>query len=77
MGGKKKTNSKTLPTINEEDNNDIIEKGDRLVASVSFDNSKQYLGKEYNEEQLGEMDSNYLYIIRYLLLKYRLIFHES
>ena len=44
-GRKKKTDTKMLPKINEEDTNDIIEKRDRLVACVSSGNSKQYLGK--------------------------------
>ena len=34
MGHKKKTYTKTLPTINEEDTNNVREKGDRLVESV-------------------------------------------
>ena len=42
---KKKTDTKTLLTINEEDTNDITEKRDRLVACVLFGNSKQYFGK--------------------------------
>ena len=42
-GHKKETNTKTLPTINEEDTNDIIEKRDRLVAYVLSGNSKQSL----------------------------------
>ena len=59
-GCKKKTDTKTLPTINEEDTNDIIEKRERLVACVLSGNSKQYLGKEYTEQQINEMDSNYI-----------------
>ena len=60
---KKKADTKTLPKINEEDTNDIIEKRDRLVAYVLSDNSKQYLGKEYTEQQINEMDSNYINIL--------------
>ena len=37
-GHRKKTDTKMLPTINEEDTNDIIEKRDRLVACVLYDN---------------------------------------
>ena len=35
---RKKTDTKMLPTINEEDTNDITEKRDRLVACVLYDN---------------------------------------
>ena len=42
---KKKTDTKTLQTINEGDTNDIIEKRDRLLAYVLSSNSKQYSGK--------------------------------
>ena len=59
-GRKKKTNTKTLPTINEEDTNDIIEKRDRLVACVLSGNSKQYLD---TEQQINEMDINYIKIL--------------
>ena len=48
-GHKKKTYTKTLPTINEEDTNDIREKRDRLVECILSGNSKQNLGKEYTE----------------------------
>ena len=56
-GCKKKTDTKTLLTINEEDTNDIREKRDRLVECVLSGKSKQYLGKEYTEQQINEMDS--------------------
>ena len=39
-GRKKKTDTKMLPTINEEDTKDIREKRDRLVACVLAGNSK-------------------------------------
>ena len=52
-----------LPKINEEDSNDIIEKRNRLVARVLSGNSKQYLGKEYTEQQINEIDSNYINIL--------------
>ena len=42
---KKKTDTKTLPTINEGDTNDIREKRDRLVACVSSGNSKTIFKK--------------------------------
>ena len=62
-GRKKKTYSKTWPKINEENTNDITEKRDRLITCVLSDNSKQYLGKEYTEQQINEMDSNYINIL--------------
>ena len=46
--------------MNEEDTNDIRERRNRLVESC---NSKQYLGKEYTEQQINEMDSNYINIL--------------
>ena len=51
-GRKKKTDTK----INEEEDNDIIEKRARLITCVLSGNSKQYLGKEYTEQQINEMD---------------------
>ena len=39
------------------------EKGDRLVECVLSGNSKQNLGKEYIEQQIDEMDSNYINIL--------------
>ena len=62
-GRKKKTDTK----INKEEDNDIIEKRDRLITCVLSGNSKQYLGKEYTEQQIKEMDGNninILFIIR-------------
>ena len=38
--------------------NDIRDKRDRLITCVLSGNSKQYLGKEYTEQQINEMDSN-------------------
>ena len=38
--------------------NDIRDKRERLVACVLSGNSKQYLGKEYTEHQINEMDCN-------------------
>ena len=51
-GRNKKTDTKTLPTINEEDTNDIIEKRNGLVACILSGNSKQYLRKGYTEQQI-------------------------
>ena len=66
-GREKKTDTKTLWKINEEDTNDNIEKRDRLAACVlsgnSRGNSKQYLVKEYTEQQINEMDSNSINIL--------------
>ena len=50
-----KTDTETLPTINEEDTNDIRQTRDS--------NSKQYSGKEYTEKQINEMESNYINIL--------------
>ena len=58
-GCKKKTDTKT----NEEEENDIIEKRDRLITCVLSGNSKQYSGKEYTEQQINEMDSNNINIL--------------
>ena len=51
-GRKKKADTK----INELEDNDIRDKRERLVACVLSGNSKMYLGKEYTEEQINEMD---------------------
>ena len=40
------------------EDNDIKDKRERLVACVLSGNSKMYLGKEYNEQQINEMDCN-------------------
>ena len=50
-GRKKKINTK----INDVEEND---KRKRLVACVLSGNSKTYLGKEYTEQQINEMDCN-------------------
>ena len=49
---KKKADTK----INELEDNDIRDKRERLVACVLSGNSKMYLGKEYTEQQIDEMD---------------------
>ena len=53
-GRKKKSDTK----INGLQDNDIRDKRERLVACVLSGNSKQYLGKEYAEQQINEMDCN-------------------
>ena len=53
-GRKKKVNLK----INEVEDNDVRDKRERLVACVLSSNSKMYLGKEYIEQQINEMDCN-------------------
>ena len=47
---------KADPRINELEDNDVREKRERLVACVLSGNSKMYLGKEYTEQQINEMD---------------------
>ena len=51
--GRKK---KADPKINELEDNDVREIRERLVACVLSGNSKMYLGKEYTEQQINEMD---------------------
>ena len=51
-GRKKKADTKT----NKLEDNDIRDKREILVACVLSGNSKQYLGKEYTEQQINEMD---------------------
>ena len=51
-GCKKKADTK----MNELEDNDIRDKRERLVACVLSGNSKMYLGKQYTEEQINEMD---------------------
>ena len=51
-GPKKKIDTK----INELEDNDVRDKRERLVAFVLSGNSKMYLGKEYTEQQINEMD---------------------
>ena len=48
---------KADPKINELEDNDVRDKRERLVACVLSGNSKMYLGKEYTEDQINEMDS--------------------
>ena len=53
--GRKK---KADPKMNELEDNDVRDKRERLVACVLSGNSKMYLGKEYTEQQINEMDFN-------------------
>ena len=47
---------KVDPKMNELEDSDVRDKRDRLVACVLSGGSKIYLGKEYTEEQINEMD---------------------
>ena len=42
--------------MNELEDNDVRDKRERLVACVLSGNSKMYLGKEYSEQEINEMD---------------------
>ena len=53
-GFKKKADTK----INELEDNGVRDKREGLVACVLSGNSKMYLGKEYTEQQINEMDCN-------------------
>ena len=53
-GRKKKIDTE----MNELEDNDVRDKRERLVACVLSGNSKMYLGKEYTEQQINEMDYN-------------------
>ena len=54
-GGRKK---KADIKMSELEDNDVRDKIERLVACVLSGNSKMYLGKEYTEQQINEMDYN-------------------
>ena len=47
---------KADPKMNELEENDVRDKRERLVVCVLSGNSKMYLGKEYTEQQINEMD---------------------
>ena len=53
-GRKKKADTK----MNELEDNDVRDKREGLVACILSGNSKMYLGKEYTEQQIDEMDCN-------------------
>ena len=47
---------KVDPKVKEVEDSDVRDKRERLVACVLSGNSKMYLGKEYTEAQINEMD---------------------
>ena len=47
---------KVDPKVNEVEDNDVRDKRERLVACVLSGDSKMYLGKEYTEQQINEVD---------------------
>ena len=49
--------NKTNPKINEMEENDVRDIRERLAVCALSGNSKQYLGKEYTEQQISEIDS--------------------
>ena len=51
--GRKK---KADPKMNELEENDIRDKSERLVVCFLSGNSEMYLGKEYTEQQINQMD---------------------
>ena len=53
-GRRKKADTK----INEVEESDVRDKRERLVACILSGNSKTYLGNEYTEQQINEMDCN-------------------
>ena len=69
--GRKK---KADPKMNELEDNDVRDKRERLLACVLSGNSKMYLGKEYTEQQINEMDYN---SINTLLNRYESIFSSQ
>ena len=54
--------------------NDVREKREKLVACALSGNSKQYLGKEYTEQQINEMDCTN---VNTLLNRYESVFKCS
>ena len=69
-GLKKKADTK----MNELEDNDVRDKRERLVACVLSGNSKMYLGKEYTEQQINEMDCTN---VNTLLNRYESVFKCS
>ena len=53
----RKSRKKTDTKINEMEESDVRDKRERLIACVLSGNSKMFLGKEYTEQQINEMDS--------------------
>ena len=58
-GRKKKADTK----INEEEENDVGNKRERLITCVLSGNAKQYLGKEYTEQEINEINGNNINIL--------------
>ena len=56
------------------EDNDIKDNRERLVACVLSGNSKMYLGKEYTEQQINEMDCD---SVNALLNRYESILHSQ
>ena len=55
----KRSRKKKIGTkMNETEESDVRDKRERLVACVLSGNSKTYLGKDYTEQQINEMDCN-------------------
>ena len=48
--------TKIDPKVNEVEDNDVRDKRERLVMCILSGSSKMYLGKEYTEQQINEMD---------------------
>ena len=59
LGRKKKTDT----IINEKEENDVREKRGRLITCILSGNSKQYLEKEYTEQQINEINGNSINIL--------------
>ena len=56
---KKRCHKKKVDTkVNEVEESGVRDKRERPVACVSSGNSKMYLGKEYTEQQINEVDCN-------------------
>ena len=53
----KRRKKKADTEINEMEESDVRDKRERLVACILSGNSKTFLGKEYTEQQINEMDS--------------------
>ena len=53
---KRSRRKKFDPKVNEVEDSDVRDKRERLVACVLSGNSKMYLGKEYTDAQINEMD---------------------
>ena len=65
---------KAEPRVNELEDNDVRDKRERPVACILSGNSKMYLGKEYTEQQINEMDYN---SINTLLNRYESVLYSQ